>query len=245
MGGAFGHRFKSLIEFLGITTLIVTDIDSVVVRANQAEADEDDDEEVDEDADKEAEVEGGEKKRVYAKACLPGEAGAVTSNQTLRKWLPGLKSIKDLLEATPEAKTAAVPDVASASVRVAYQLLTDVNFGGSVEQICGRTLEEAFGLENAVWCQAKERKEVGLHLKTVPRSPTELAAKLHTRVNGKSFNKTNFALAVLNQKPEWEVPLYIKEGLVWLAEKVSLEAAMEAEAAPTAGDAEPQPVAEV
>ncbi|WP_292530902.1 ATP-dependent endonuclease [Methylocystis sp.] len=245
VGGAFGHRFKSLIEFLGITTLIVTDIDSVVVRANQAEADEDDDEEVDEDADKEAEVEGGEKKRVYAKACLPGEAGAVTSNQTLRKWLPGLKSIKDLLEATPEAKTAAVPDVASASVRVAYQLLTDVNFGGSVEQICGRTLEEAFGLENAVWCQAKERKEVGLHLKTVPRSPTELAAKLHTRVNGKSFNKTNFALAVLNQKPEWEVPLYIKEGLVWLAEKVSLEAAMEAEAAPTAGDAEPQPVAEV
>ncbi len=30
VGGAFGHRFKELIEFLGITTLIITDIDSVL-----------------------------------------------------------------------------------------------------------------------------------------------------------------------------------------------------------------------
>ena len=29
IGGAFGHRFRTLIEYLGITTLIVTDIDSV------------------------------------------------------------------------------------------------------------------------------------------------------------------------------------------------------------------------
>lgn len=243
VSGAFGHRFKSLIEFLGITTLIVTDIDSVVVREDQAEADEDDDEEVEDDADGDANADSGERKRVYAKACLPGEAGAVTSNQTLRKWLPGLIGIKDLLEAAPAAKIADLPDIASASVRVAYQLLTDVTFGGSDDRICGRTLEEAFGLENAVWCQAKERKEVGLLLKTAPANPVELAAKLHTRVKGKSFDKTNFALAVLNQEPEWAVPVYIKEGLVWLAEKVSLEAAMEAQAVPTAGTSEPQPAA--
>lgn len=29
IGGAFGHRFKALIEFLGLTTLIITDLDSV------------------------------------------------------------------------------------------------------------------------------------------------------------------------------------------------------------------------
>ncbi len=29
VGGAFGHRFKGLIDFLGLTSLIVTDIDSV------------------------------------------------------------------------------------------------------------------------------------------------------------------------------------------------------------------------
>src|SRR3546814_4711657 len=30
IGGAFGHRFRTLIEFLGITPLLVTDIDSVL-----------------------------------------------------------------------------------------------------------------------------------------------------------------------------------------------------------------------
>ena len=29
IGGAFGYRFKALIEFLGLTALIVTDLDSV------------------------------------------------------------------------------------------------------------------------------------------------------------------------------------------------------------------------
>ena len=29
IGGAFGYRFKTLIEFLGLTTLIITDLDSV------------------------------------------------------------------------------------------------------------------------------------------------------------------------------------------------------------------------
>jgi len=29
VGGAFAHRFKELMEFVGITTLVITDIDSV------------------------------------------------------------------------------------------------------------------------------------------------------------------------------------------------------------------------
>ena len=33
IGGAFGHRFRTLIEYLGITALIVTDIDSVTAPA--------------------------------------------------------------------------------------------------------------------------------------------------------------------------------------------------------------------
>ncbi|MBB2162902.1 ATP-dependent nuclease, partial [Gluconacetobacter sacchari] len=45
VGGAFGHKFKSLIEFLGIVTLIITDVDSVsLLPADHAGDDEDDDE---------------------------------------------------------------------------------------------------------------------------------------------------------------------------------------------------------
>jgi len=226
VNGAFAHRFRSLIEFLGITTLIVTDIDSVAVRQDQSVADDDNDEEIEEDAV----GEDGKKKRAYATACLPSLAGAVTSNQTLRKWLPGLVSIKDLFEATAEAKSVALPDVPNAEVRVAYQLPTRVNFGGQSEQLCGRTFEEAFGLENAAWCQVSERKDIGLRLRSQPANPKVLAERLHSRVSGDNFDKTNFALGVLNHKFDWLVPSYIKEGLVWLAEKVSLETAIEVEA---------------
>src|SRR3546814_12238840 len=41
IGGAFGHRFRALIEFLDITTLIVTDIDSVLAPLGDAVAPED------------------------------------------------------------------------------------------------------------------------------------------------------------------------------------------------------------
>lgn len=51
VGGAFGHRFKMLIEFLGLTTLIITDIDSVgptVLVPAGTEAAPDDDEDLEE-----------------------------------------------------------------------------------------------------------------------------------------------------------------------------------------------------
>lgn len=45
VGGAFGHKFKSLIEFLGIVTLIITDVDSVtLLPADHYDDDDDDDE---------------------------------------------------------------------------------------------------------------------------------------------------------------------------------------------------------
>jgi hypothetical protein len=41
VGGAFGHRFKSLIEFLGLVALVITDLDSVTLVPNAAEDGED------------------------------------------------------------------------------------------------------------------------------------------------------------------------------------------------------------
>jgi predicted ATP-dependent endonuclease of OLD family len=40
VGGAFGHRFKSLIEFLGLVALVITDLDSVTLVADTPEQDE-------------------------------------------------------------------------------------------------------------------------------------------------------------------------------------------------------------
>ncbi|MCM1997310.1 ATP-dependent endonuclease [Pseudomonas aeruginosa] len=239
VGGAFGHRFQSLIEFLGLTTLIITDIDSVALVAPAAGA-AIDDEEVEEfevPADEEEDVAlqvqddgqnpaGGPAapppKRKYGKACLPNEPGAATSNQTLIKWLPGKLTIEDLRNASEADKTHELED--DAKVRVAYQTERAITWNGATETLCGRTLEEDFGLENPEWSQAEDRKPLGLIVKGGAADPSALAKGLHERVSRKSFDKTKFALAVLTENEDvWHVPAYIRDGLVWLKDEVRIE----------------------
>lgn len=220
VGGAFGHRFKSLIEFLGLTALVITDLDSVEVIAV---ADENNDEE-----GIEFEVPGAETNqppvKKSGKACLPSEPDARTSNQTLIQWLPKKQTVAELLEASEAEKSQAKEDGNGFKVRVAYQVPIDVTWNGATAHLCGRTLEEAFGLENAAWSQESAQRHIGLKLCGNPATPEELASGFHKRVNGKSFDKTKFALGVLTQPPEsWNVPRYIKEGLHWLESMVSLE----------------------
>ena len=219
VGGAFGHRFKSLIEFLGLITLVITDLDSVelVVAADENE-----------DEDTEFEVPDAEPDQPLVKktgrACLPSKPHACTSNQTLIKWLPRKQTIAELLVASEAEKLHEKEGGHGFKVRVSYQVPTDVVWNGETANLCGRTLEEAFGLENVEWCQALAQKHIGLKLRGNPETPEELASGLHTRVNGKSFDKTKFALGVLTEPPEnWNVPLYIKDGLHWLESVVSLE----------------------
>lgn len=236
VGGAFGHRFQSLIEFLGLTTLIITDIDSValVVPATT------DDEEV-EEFEVPCEVEGvaavqahndgkypvveptvPASKKKYGKACLPSKPDAATSNQTLIKWLPGKLTIEELRNASEAEKTHVLED--DAKVRVTYQTERAITWKGITENLCGRTLEEDFGLENPEWSQAIERKSLGLIVKGEAVDPATLAQRLHEKVSRKSFDKTKFALAVLTEDEEaWNVPAYIRDGLVWLRDEIRIE----------------------
>jgi len=217
VGGAFGHKFKSLIEFLGLTVLIITDLDSVAVLGK--------DEAADDDRDTELEIgdaEGKPQKKV-ARSCLPSIDGALSSNQTLRLWLPKKHSIAELFAATPENKSHAAPDT-GARVRVTYQVPCEIEWAGKKATACGRTLEEAFGLENATWCQSEAQRHLGLKLKINPETVGALAVGLNARVSSSSFNKTNFALAVLTQPlNSWIVPSYIREGLEWLLKTVEPE----------------------
>jgi len=238
IGGAFGYRFKTLIEFLGLTTLIITDLDSVFgplgqdgegaapagqpaaaeavgedAQAAGAEAEDIDDDE--EDLAMAAEKPG--------KACIAGHPGAATSNQTLLQWLPKCDTVAALWEATAEQKIQARTDDNDALVRVAYQCRTDVTWGEETLALAGRTLEEAFALENLEWCQDKNRKPLQLRIaKADEKNLTTLAERIHKRVQAKSFSKTDFALALLAEDPSsWSVPTYIAEGLNWLETEIA------------------------
>ncbi|MBN3768913.1 AAA family ATPase [Burkholderia sp. Se-20378] len=229
VGGAFGHRFKSLIEFLGLITLVITDLDSVSVAAVAAAPGEANAEAADEEDDgTEFEVPndmpGQPAVKKSGSACLPSDPGALTSNQTLIQWLPAKQTVAELLAATEDEKMKRAEGGKGPQVRVAYQVPTDVTWNGTNVNLCGRTLEEAFGLENAAWCQDVAQRHLGLKLKSAPVTPDALAEGLHKRVGGKSFDKTKFALGVLTELPSnWTVPLYIRQGLHWLSSVVSLE----------------------
>jgi predicted ATP-dependent endonuclease of OLD family len=213
IGGAFGHRFRSLIEFLGITALIVTDIDSVVGApvpavegAGQGLAEDETDDEAD-----------------AGRVCMVGFPGAETSNQTLIQWLPGRMTIADLLKATAEERTQSRTESSRALIRVTYQTPVEVTWGGEKVTLTGRTLEEAFAFENLAWSQDQQRADLNL---IVRRNATlnvhQLAERLHKRITNSSFKKTDFALALLSHNPTtWTVPAYIADGLLWLRDEVT------------------------
>ena len=172
---------------------------------------------------------------------MPSEPDALTSNQTLIQWLPKKQTVAELLTATDAEKLHQAEGGNGFKVRVTYQVPADVTWNGTMASLCGRTLEEAFGLENAAWCQAATQRHLGLKLRGDSVTPADLASGLHKRVSGKSFDKTKFALGVLTELPaNWNVPLYIKEGLQWLDSVVSLELS-----APLAEVPEPAAVAAV
>lgn len=248
VGGAFAHRFQELITFVALTTLVITDLDSVKVKSEEEKTaektvaqaagtietgDEEDDDLKLFELEDDDEAQPGNKKKIKKRGstCHAHIEGAVTSNQTLISWIPKKRSVAELWEVPAVQKILQLSNGSNASVRVAYQTKVPVTVGTATSQLCGRTLEEAFGLENADWCQAEANRAVGLKLKSAPSSPEELAEKLHNRVVSKNFDKTRFALEVLASGPlnGWKVPAYIAEGLVWLEAQVAHE--LEADAA--------------
>jgi len=220
VGGAFGHRFRTLIEFLGIVTLVITDLDSVTAVANE--------EDIEETEAIEFEVPGAAEEappqQRFGKTCLPSTPDAVTSNQTLIQWLPKKQRVADLWAASADEKSHIADDGSGLAVRIAYQTKVAVTWKDATVELSGRTLEESFGLENALWCQNALQRSLGLKLRVDPASPETLADGLHKRVRGAAFDKTRFALGVLTQPLDaWTVPAYITDGLAWLKERVDFE----------------------
>jgi len=197
VGGAYAHLFKDLINFLGITTLVITDIDSI--RPKQAEDDSDSN----------------------SLVCMTSEEGAITSNQTLRMWIPKLENISELLEASDEDKQLTLSGSCPTRVRVAYQTRQRISWEGETGDYAGRTLEEAFALENLEWTQELSRQHIGLRVVTKKDklSLPIITEKVFKRVKGSGFKKTEFALGVLTEGDDgWQVPAYISEGLKWLSQ---------------------------
>lgn len=180
IGGAYIDKFKELLEFLGLKTLIITDIDAV--RADSGKT----------------EVKKGQ--------------GLLTSNVTLKDWIPGKDKIDDLLDKTVSKKSA------NGMIWVAYQK----NINPEEEAVkCGRSFEEAFVIDNCgyIFTQKDKLLSIKHHLKDY-KDGAEICTQSFVvqEYIDKNRKKTEFAFDLLDvSQDSWIVPGYIKEGLTWLA----------------------------
>ena len=184
VGGAYTHLFKELLEFIKVKTLIITDLDSVTV------------------------AEG-------VKCCVNnGKNGEVTSNETLKQWLPAKETIAELIACTENEKTA------NELISISYQTIENGGIGRSFEEafiICNKpfiissvTIE---GVAKVVKNEFNLFRTKSIQDVT-DSTPYDLAP-------GESKGKTNFAFDIMSFQEDvygnWGVPLYIKAGLEWLA----------------------------
>ena len=191
VGGAYAHKFKDLLNFIKIKTLIITDIDSVNPASRR-------------------------------QSCPVSTPNAVTSNTTLKNWIPKKEAIVDL-------NACSVTDKFDGDlIRVAFQIAEEQN--GYI----ARSLEEAIINKNKVFFRSSYLVKEGeieeirnvkddfslLYDKDIDLIPSDMAPE--------SKEKSNFAFDLMTFDEEstnlkWEVPIYIKEGLEWLANNDVIE----------------------
>ncbi|APE38129.1 hypothetical protein BOX37_08365 [Nocardia mangyaensis] len=208
VGGAFAHIFEGLLAFLSIPALIITDLDSVKpppakkpINAAQAVPP----------------IRDGT-------SCLTNYPGAVTSNETLKHWLEKSPTVTDLLDCPEADKVIKLDGQSEGNIRLAYQTRCDVMWSGLTAKLAGRTLEEAFALQNLVWTQDPERKNLGLHIR---KGHTWTLEEMHVRIFNRvrNLDKTAFALHLMaDASLEWVAPQYILDGLAWLRDRLQVPA---------------------
>jgi predicted ATP-dependent endonuclease of OLD family len=187
VGGAYTHKFKDLLKFIKVKTLVITDIDSVDPENSR-------------------------------KACATNIVNSVTSNATLKNWIPNKVLISDLNLTNDEEKFD------GDFIRICYQIAE------CEENIhVARSLEEAIINKNFDFFKNSfnELNNDGEETLVEVKSKFDLLKNENLDDNidvytlsPNSDEKSQFAFDLMTFKSDeldWEVPLYIKEGLEWLA----------------------------
>ncbi|MBX7240527.1 MAG: ATP-dependent endonuclease [Bacteroidia bacterium] len=186
--GAYAHIFKEFIKFLGIKVLIITDLDSVK-KVKTGKFNEDSSE-----------------KFAYLKR--PVAEGELSSNSSIKRFLK-TNDLDQLKKFSKEDRT-----IMENKVLVSYQLeevIKDINYHP-------RSFEDAFIHVNYKFIEENKKKFKGLKNRkqfNPDKNPYELARDCIS-----DDNKSAFALDILYFGGEnfenWQIPFYIKQGLLWL-----------------------------
>ena len=214
LGGSHAHRFKPFIEALGLTTLVVADVDAVDPANKSA---------------KKRPVQG---------------AGLVSANSVLKKWHPGEDDLDQLAALASAARTVQRGPGGRASVFVAYQQPISVSVEGETESVWPSTFEDAVVLENLEAVGGHSGGTLTNKFSATigsAKSASDLGEGLFKDL-ASSAAKAEFALDLLclPDSVALRTPHYIAEGLAWLEGEIcrrEMEEMVETSAPSQEGDA--------
>lgn len=207
LGGSHAHSFKRLVDGLGLTTLIIADLDATVATKVQTQA-------------------GTEAIRWKATKPQRG-ADQKTGNPVLKDWHPSKEFIDELVALKSEEHESSSCE--GYDLYVAYQkpLLIPSGDGSGVE-IIPRTFEDALILENLEVLANITGSRTSDKIKAIVTdglSGDELADELFQLL--KTAEKAAFALDCLMLEDARAVipPRYIHDGLTWFERAVGKDIA--------------------
>ena len=195
VNGRHAHSFQSLINRIGIPTLIVTDIDAT-----------------------ETIVEEGKEKH---KAVITAkEKGYKTGNPSITSWLPGKELVDDLMELNGAERTVDNVRIAfQTTISVKWNKENEV-----YTDICPYTFEDALIFTNLELFRQNRLKKMGTittiaNLLKKSCSAEDLQKLIFDKLESKSgFKKADFAISLLYKDDfnDLIAPTYIQEGLEWM-----------------------------
>lgn len=195
VNGRHAHSFRSLINRIGIPTLIVTDIDAT-----------------------ETIVEEGKEKH---KAVITAkEKGYKTGNPSITSWLPGKELVDDLMELNGAERTVDNVRIAfQTTISVKWNKEKEV-----YTDICPYTFEDALIFTNLELFRQNRLKKMGtittiVNLLKKSCSAEDLQKLIFDKLESKSgFKKADFAISLLYKDDfnDLIAPTYIQEGLEWM-----------------------------
>lgn len=197
VNGRHAHRFRKLIERIGIATLIVTDIDAT------------------------EEILGDDGKERHTAVVTAKGKGYNTGNPSILDWLPEKRKIDDLLVLDGKDKLKGNVRIAfQTPIKVKWNKDED-----NETEICPYTFEDALIFTNLELFRTEELKKMGTittvaNLLKKSKSANELQEKIFEKLEIKGgFSKADFAISLLyndNLIDNLIPPKYIQEGLDWM-----------------------------
>lgn len=193
INGSHAHRFRKLVERLGIPTLVVTDIDAQNIKVDKRKE----------------------------KAFTQKGKGQITNNDTLRQWIPKVESIDKLLELKESDKCFGNVRIAyqtGVSVKLKKARKAATAYPYTFEDALALTNIDLFTKDN-LKCRGmiSNFRTILLDSDNIKQCSEDLFMALNSK------QKAPFAIDLLymDEFDDLDTPDYIKEGLKWMKEKLN------------------------